>query len=393
MHDTYGVNYARAITPIKSNSFFLFGARGTGKSTFLRRFFDSRDRVLWIDLLHASTADRYGRNPDELISEVRGANAAWDFVVIDEVQKVPKLLDAVHLLIEECKQRFALTGSSVRKLRHGGANLLAGRAFMNHLFPLTHVELGNDFDLAHTLRFGSLPQVVMTKPIEEKNEFLRSYALSFLNEEVWAEHIVRKLDPFRKFLEVAAQCNGEPINYSNIGKDVGAETKTVQSYYQILEDTLLGFHLEAFHGSIRKRQRQAPKFYLFDLGVQRALSRVLNSEPTPATTMYGKGFEHLVIAEAHRLNDYYKKDFRFSYLRTKDQVEIDLIVERPGAPVALIEIKSTDHVDERHVARLKKISKQFKHAESFCLSTDPIPKVLDGVSALPWQTGLREIGL
>jgi len=391
MHDYYGVDYHRQLTPIKTTSFFLFGARGTGKTTFLKSFFAENSRVLWINLLDPETEDKYARSPDVLIQQLRQEKHLWDWIVLDEVQKVPRLLDCVHLLIEEQKKCFALTGSSARKLKRGGANLLAGRAFLNHLFPLTHPELGQDFDLNHALHWGTLPRVVTTKNETEKSEYLRTYALSYLKEEVWAEHIVQKLDPFRKFLEIAAQCNGEPINYSNIARDVHAETKTVQSYYQILEDTLVGHFLEAHHGSIRKRQRQAPKFYFFDPGVTRALARTLGSPPVHGTSDFGRAFEHFVICEAFRLSSYLRKDFSFSYLRTKDQVEIDLIVDRPGLPLALVEIKSTDRVDERHTRGLEKISKSFKKTESFCLSRDNTPKRIGAVNALPWQQGLKEV--
>jgi predicted AAA+ superfamily ATPase len=241
--------------------------------------------------------------------------------------------------------------------------------------------------------YGTLPGLLKFDTGEEKASFLRAYALTYLKEEIWGEHIVRKLDPFRKFIEIAAQSNGEIINYANIARDVGVDTKTVQSYFEILEDTLLGFMLEPYHQSVRKRQRQAPKFYLFDTGVRRALDRTLTIELKPGTYAYGKAFEHLVIAEAVRLNEYKQKDFRFSYLRTKDDAEIDLVVERPGASTALVEIKSTPQVDDRDTRSLERFAADMPKSESFILSTDPMAKQIGKVKAFPWQQGLKELGL
>lgn len=374
----------------------MFGARGTGKSTFLREFFPT-ENVLWIDLLDPIQEEQYALHPNSLKEEIKEQKPHW--IVIDEIQKVPKLLDIVHQLIESSKgkTRFAITGSSARKLKHGSANLLAGRAFMNYLFPLTATELGEKFSLTEALQWGTLPRITQLLTPEEKIAFLKSYALTYLKEEVWAEHVVRRLDPFRKFLEIAAQSSGELINYTNIARDVGADTKTVQSYFQILEDTLIGFLLNPYHRSLRKQQHQAPKFYFFDIGVKRALNHTLTQEITPSTYDFGKTFEHFVILEAHRLNEYCQKDFRFYYLQTKDNAEVDLIIERPGKPVALIEIKSSETVDERDtriVERfLKDFPKKFGSPQGFCFSRDPRPKKIGSVHALPWEMGLKEIGL
>ena len=381
----------RIINPLKSNSFFIFGPRGTGKTTFLKNFF-TRGECYWINLLDPATEEKYARNPATLTHEIEGLRNT-DWVVIDEVQKIPKLLDLIHHHIENSGIKFALTGSSARKLKRGSANLLAGRAFVNHLFPLTHIELKDQFQLDDHLQWGALPKVVQLASAEEKNEFLRAYALTYLKEEVWAEHMIRQMDPFRKFLEIAAQANGQILNYSNIAVDVGVDTKTIQSYFGILEDTLIGTLLEPFHYSVRKRQRKNPKFYFFDLGLKRALERNLTQQLTPGSYPYGLAFEHFVILEAFRLNEYYRNDFRFSYLRTKDDAEIDLIIERPGMPIALVEIKSTDQTDERDVRILERFGKAFKQVESFCLSRDPRPKKIGSVALLPWESGLQEIGL
>ena len=384
--------FHRSITIGNKSSFFLFGPRGTGKSTLIRQQL-AKFEPLWIDLLQPEQEDLYRLSPQSLGDEIAKSVGKIRWVVIDEVQKIPRLLDLVHSLIESTGVLFALTGSSARKLKRGGANLLAGRAFVHHLHPLTHVELGDRFLLDEVLRWGTLPRLFSLQAPEDRTEFLRSYALTYLKEEIQAEQIVRRLDPFRRFLQVAAQTNGEIVNATNIGRDVGADTKTVQSYFQILEDTLLGFSLESHHRSLRKQQRQAAKFFLFDPGIKRALDGTLNQDLTPGTYGYGKAFEHFIILEALRLNSYKRRDFRFSYLRTKDGAEIDLIVERPGLPAVLIEIKSSDRVDDRDTRALERFLPDFPKAEAFCFSRDPRGKKIGRVSALPWNEGLKEIGL
>lgn len=378
--------------PLFTNSFFLFGARGTGKSTFLRDAFRA-ERTLWIDLLDPEQENRYALRPGELMDQIRAGIGQFDWIVIDEIQKVPKLLDVVHAAIEAHGVRFALTGSSARKLKRDSVNLLAGRAFVYHLFPLTSRELGTGFDLAGALHYGTLPRLLALATDDERKAFLRAYAMTYLKEEVWAEHLIRKLDPFRRFLEVAAQCNGEIVNCANIARDVGTDHKTVSAYFEILADTLLGFMLEPYHASVRKRQRQSPKFFLFDPGVARALSGTLNVELVPSTYAFGRAFEHFVLLEIVRLSDYRRNDYRFSYLRTKDGAEIDLIVERPGGRTALVEIKSGDRVDERDVRELSRFLPDFPGAEAFCLSRDKARKRIGDVLAVPWQEGLSELDL
>jgi len=385
--------FNRIINPSKNNSFFIFGARGTGKSTWLEWKFESIPH-LYIDLLNLDEEERLAKDPNALLAQVKGLDQKTRWIVIDEIQKLPRLLDVVHLCIEKHKKLFALTGSSARKLKRGAANLLAGRAFVYHLFPLTHVELGSEFLLPDVLRWGSLAKIFQLPATQDKIRFLRTYAQTYLKEEIVAEQIIRKLDPFRLFLEIAAQQNGEILNFSNIAHDVGVDTVTVQSYFQILEDTLIGFLLHPFHRSIRKRQRTNPKFYFFDLGVKRALEGSLTVDFLKSTYGYGKAFEHFVMVEAHRLNAYHEKDYRFSYLRTKDDAEIDLIIERPGLPLVIVEIKSAERVDSRDIRTLSLFKKDMgKNVEAYCLSCDPIPKKIDDIHLLPWQMGLREIGL
>ena len=192
--------------------------------------------------------------------------------------------------------------------------------------------------------------------------------MTYLKEEIIAEQIVRRLDPFRHFLEVAAQCNGQILNYAKISRAIGVDIKTTQSFFSILEETLVGVLLPAYDRSLRKRQRTQPKFYFFDLGVKRALERTLEQDLHPRTWAFGQAFEHFIILEAIRLSSYFQPDWRFSYLRTKDDAEIDLIVDRPGRPTALIEIKSTDQVKKEDVATLRRFQKDMPNSQAYCFS-------------------------
>lgn len=387
-------SYQRLCNPLKSNSFFLFGARGTGKTHLLREYL-AAERVWSINLLDQTTEDQYARNPDLLYSQAQALAGTIDWIFIDEIQKLPELLDVVHNIIENAAfaaPKFALTGSSARKLKRGAANLLAGRAFVYNLFPLTHTEIGDAFDLDQVLNWGSLPKTLTVASDAERQEYLRSYGITYFKEEVWAEHLVEDLGPFRAFVEIAAQTNGTIVNFAKIAKDVGINEKTAKRYFQILEDTLLGFFLDSFHRSIRKRQIQSPKFYLFDIGVTRSLARMLTQNVVSPSGPYGLAFGHFLIAECIRLNDYRRLDFRFSYFRTSDGAEIDLIVERPGKPLALIEIKSATNPSDDSVDHLIRLREDFGDCECFCLSNIAIPRVFRDVRFVNWRAGLRELG-
>jgi predicted AAA+ superfamily ATPase len=209
--------------------------------------------------------------------------------------------------------------------------------------------------------------------------------------EIQAEQWVRNIEPFRKFLGLAAQMNGCVLNYSNMARDIGVEANTVQSYFDILEDTLVGMRLQAFERSIRKQLRKAPKFYLFDLGIKRALDRTLDVKLTPGTAAYGDAFEHLVIIEIYRLCNYKKPDYSLSYILTKDGAEIDLVVERPGHPTALVEIKSKSVVDDRDCRHLENFKRDFHEPDLFLLSNDPHEQKIGSVRAMHWQKGILEI--
>lgn len=382
--------FHRLCKPSKKNSFFLFGARGTGKSTLLKSLSFLKGSF-YIDLLSAETESKYSIEPDLLFREA-SALKQKQWVVIDEVQKIPKLLDVVHSLIEEKGLYFALSGSSNRKLKRGGANLLAGRAFVFPLFPLTAQEMGDDFDLNQALRWGTLPKIFDYSQDLDRIRYLKTYVHTYIREEILVEQLVRNLDPFRLFLPIAAQMNGKLINYSNISKDTGVDYKTVQKYFEILEDTYIGFFLRPYDRSVRKVQIQSPKFYFFDLGVKKSLENRLQAPLTKSTSEYGDAFESWFINECYRLNNYLELDYKLSFLRTKDDAEIDLVIQRPDKTVSLVEIKSSEKIDERHIKNLVHFSNDFPKADLVCASQVSRSQKFGRVWVLPWKDALEKLG-
>lgn len=373
------------------NSFFLFGARGTGKSTLLSTL-PFLKQAHKIDLLKPSVEDAYRLDP-ELLEKEALALPPGSWVLIDEVQKIPRLLDSVHSLIESHKIKFAMTGSSSRKLKRAGANLMAGRAFTYHLYPFSELELGKKFSLESALRWGSLPQVTNLDSDSNKRKYLDSYVYTYLKEEIQIEQLVRNIDPFRLFLPIAAQMNGEIINYSNISKDTGVSYKTVETYFQILQETLLGFLLLPYSKSVRKVQKQSPKFYFIDQGIKRALEKKLSLPVSPGTSEYGNAFESWFISECQMRNDYLQKDYQFSYLRTKDDVEIDLVIQKPNGQEVLVEIKSTDKILDKHLRSLKGFENDFPKAELICVANIKQEQKVGRIRILPWQKAFRVLGL
>lgn len=383
----------RILNPSKTNSFFLFGARGTGKSTLISTMFDLKDsdRILYLDLLDPLTEKDLAVHPERLLEMVAAYKKAPDWIVIDEVQKIPKLLDVAHKLIFEKKIKFALTGSSARKLKRDAANLLAGRAFSFYLFPLSFLELEERFDLNGYLSFGGLPGIYNLESVLDKKRYLLSYVQTYIKEEVLVEQLVRNIDPFRSFLEVAAQSNSEIINYTSLAKEAGINSKSVERYFTILNDTLLGFFLEPYSKSVRARQKQAPKFYFYDCGVVRALSGEINHELIPQTFEYGKQFEQMVICEFLKLNMYFEKNWKLSYIRTGAGVEIDLIIEKSKKEVVLVEVKSTVKARDEHISSLIGLGSDFKGAKKYLLCQEKTPREVSGVRIMNWVNGIREI--
>jgi predicted AAA+ superfamily ATPase len=310
--------------------------------------------------------------------------------VIDEVQKVPALLDVVHHEIESRGVLFALTGSSARKLRRGAANLLAGRAFVFSLHPITAFEATPDFSLDEALQWGTLPRIFSLAKDSSKELFLDAYVHTYLREEITAEQLVRNIQPFRRFLEVAAQASGTIINFSAIARNIQVDVKTVQNYFSILEDTLLGSLLPAFNRSVRKQQLQAPKFYLFDCGVKRAIEETLRFTPLSSQER-GPLFEQFIINEVRRLNDYYRTKYSLSYLATAGGLEVDLILSRARREPIFIEIKASKTVTKEQLSHLRSLRAEFPSYRYLCLCRDSHPRLVEGIEVLPWRDGLLKL--
>ena len=376
----------------KNYSYLLFGPRGVGKTTLINQQIYKKDSVLNLNLLESDLEFELSKNPSYLIELIDSFEGKLEWVLIDEVQKVPKILDIVHSLIEKRKLKFGLTGSSARKLKRGAANLLAGRAFTLLLHPFSYFEFTKKPALNDLLSFGSLPKIFEFTTSADKIRFLKSYTQTYLKEEIQAEQLTRKMVSFRQFLEVAAQCNGQIINFAKIAKQSRVDEKSVLRYFEILSDTLIGHFLEPYSQSVRKRQSQKPKFYFFDTGVVRAMGGRLTQTLLPSTSEYGILFEQFVINECKYLNDNLELDFKFYYLKTTEQQEIDLIIEKPNGEILLIEIKSALHVTEDHLHSLRTIGSAFEQCDRMVLCRESRTRTTkDGIKILPWDLGIRKI--
>jgi len=381
--------YPRLLNIPKKRSFFLFGARATGKTTLLEKLF-TPEEALFIDLLNPRLLDELQAYPEQLEPLILPSIEKGQTIIIDEVQRVPALLDVVHRLIQKKKATFALTGSSARKQRRGSANMLAGRASVYNLFPLLYAEIGKDFFLQEALEWGTLPELLTLDDDLEKLKFLQAYTDTYVQEEIIAEQIIRKLPPFRRFLHSAAQMNGKIINASKIAADIQTDPSNVRNYFEVLEDTLLGFRLESFNTSIRKRQRQSPKFFWFDTGVARSLQKVLGTKLRPSTSEYGATFEAFLITQIRAALEYQGRQYQLSYLLTKDGAEIDLIIERAGEPTLCLELKSGTKVREEQLTNLKKLSADIANSRAVCLYNGDQKLRYDAVDVLPWRNGFDE---
>ena len=375
----------------KKKSVFVFGARGTGKTSFLRALRETKlKNSIYLDFLNNTTFRRYFENPDLLISEVSShvAKHKTVVVIIDEVQKIPKILDTVHLLIEEHRGNavFVLTGSSARKLKRGGANLLAGRAITNYMYPLSSLEC--DIDLPRALQYGSLPGIYFSEDIEV--ESLETYINTYLREEILEEALVRKLEAFIRFIEIAAQMNGEPINFTKIAKQCKVSPNTLSEYFSVLQDTLIVHRLDGYDQSIRRQLLQAPKYYFFDCGVLNALNGELRTELKPSSFRYGKLFETFVLLEVMRFNSYKSLGLRFNYWREKTGKEIDLIISKSIAkPLVAIEIKSFTEPEDLPAFDL--LDDDMPKIKRWCFCNVPRIADRDGVTFFPWREGLSQL--
>jgi predicted AAA+ superfamily ATPase len=354
-----------------NRSGFLWGPRKTGKTTLLRQQFSA---AFWIDLLNYDLFLQLSQKPNRLrqILEAQPAKT----VVIDEVQKVPQLMDEVHWLIENRGYRFILSGSSARKFKRGQVNLLGGRAWRFELYPLVTPEL-KSFDLEKALISGLMPSHYFSP---DSGMELKAYVHDYLKEEIQAEALCRNIPAFSRFLVSAAAANGMLFNYSNAARDAGVAVRTIREYYQILEDTLLGRRLPPWQRAKKRRLIETAKFYFFDVGVVSSLLgyRVL----TPGTQEYGRAFEHFIIQECWAYNHYSRSDFPMSFWRTASGAEVDLIL---GDADTAIEIKSSEDVQGR-TKGLHLFLEEQKCKKAYIVSREPIPRQLTpNITVLPWR--------
>lgn len=351
------------------DSIFLFGARQTGKSTFLRQKFPDD---IYIDLLNTDLKRRFIRRPS-LLYEMLQDNPPGTRVIIDEIPELPELLNEVHRLISEKEIVFILCGSSARKLKRKGYNTLGGRAYPVYFFPFVSAEIP-DFNLQHAIEYGMLPpHYLATKPQRR----LSAYIDVYLKEEIKEEALVRNLNAFQRFLEIAALTDGEMVNYKNIAQDCGVSANTVSGYFDILEDTLIGFRIPAFAHAMKRRVTQAPKFYYFDVGIA---NHLLHRETlVRGTPEYGHAFEHLIIQEIRAWLSYTENNEGLSYWRTYTGQEVDAVI---GDARVAIEIKSVDEVLPRHIKGLKTFGAEYSQAKQLIVSLDPINRRMENVECV-----------
>lgn len=377
--------------PFGRKSVFLFGPRQVGKSTLVKHLLADLD-YLEIDLLKREVLLKYKSNPDLLRAEVEFSTRNRDkvFVFVDEIQKCPELLDEIHYLIETVREKvsFILTGSSARKLKKVSVNMLAGRAWQFFLFPFTHPELGEKFDLDAALLRGTLPPVI-DESLEDSFRTLRSYVQTYLKEEILDEAIVRNIGAFSRFLDMAADHSGKIVNFSTISRETGVSGKTVKGYYEILEDTLVAIKLEPYLRSARKRLVMHPKYYLFDIGVVNAINGRTSISSVKGSIVYGVLFEHFVILETYRLIHYGEKPFRIFHWRSSHGAEVDMIVESADA-VWAIEIKSSPVVKSGNLRGLRSFMEDHPNARPLCVSTCDTPYMAGKIPVIPWRTLFEE---
>ena len=330
-------------------SFFLWGPRQTGKSTLLREQYpDAR----WLDLLKSDEYIYYSARPERLRQEIEADGPQPEKqIVIDEVQRVPELLNEVHWLIENHRLKFALCGSSARKVRRGGANLLGGRAFRYVLHGLTALELGSGFDLDRLLNHGYLPRSYES---DQPARVLDSYIADYLEEEIAAEGVVRQLPTFASFLDSASLSDGDSVNFANIARDCGVSAPTVRGYFEILEDTLLGTWLPAYRRRNKRRLAKAPKFYFADVGVVNRLAR--RGTVIAGSEQYGKAFENWVYHELSAYTSYREVDAKLTYWRLASGTEVDFLLD--DLSIA-IEAKSSENISTQHLKGLRSIAVEY----------------------------------
>ncbi len=378
--------YKRKITLsiTKSQSCFLWGPRQTGKSTLLNNTFPD---ALYYDLLLASDFRRLLHDPGILRQEceaqdLTGATQTAP-VIIDEVQKLPELLDEVQWLIVNRGLRFVLCGSSARKLKRGGGNLLGGRAVRLELHPLTWSEI-SDFSLERALNHGLLPRHYQA---DDPRPLLHAYVGDYLREEIYAESLVRNLPSFQRFLDVAALANGEIVNYATIAREVGVSAPTVRGYFEILTDTLLGIFVPAFQKRAKRRIVQAPKFYLFDVGVVNELAH--QSQVLPGFMLFGKALEQFILQELRAHASYTGRRYPLAYWRTSSGFEVDFVLAQG---MVAVEVKSSANPTADYLKGIRAFKEEFRAHRYLVVSlVAQARRTEDGIEILPWQDFLTQL--
>lgn len=362
---------------IREDSMFLWGPRQTGKSTLLKQLFP---HAPYYDLLKSEVYTLYKMKPSRLRDECMMMDEG-EVVIIDEVQKIPELLDEVHWLMVNRGIHFILCGSSARKLKRSGANLLGGRAIRKTLHPLVSAEIP-DFDIDKAVNVGMLPRHYLASSPAKR---IQAYVGDYLQQEVIAEALVRNLDSFTRFMEVAAISDGEMVNYSKIASECGVSSKTVKEYFVILQETLLGYMLPAYTKTVKRRVQVAPKFYYFDVGITNYL---LHRDPLRrGTAEYGHAFEHLIVQEVLAYMDYSEAMKGLSFWHTQNNVyEVDLVV---GNAEVAIEIKSSDNVTTSHLKGLKAFGEEHPDCKLIVVSLEERPRMMNGVEIWPAQAFLK----
>lgn len=370
----------------RTQHFFLIGPRQVGKTTLIKESFAEEDRQIY-NLLLSDLYSKYKAEPELFRQEVFAISKKISWIVIDEVQRIPEILNEVQFLIDRgIDQKFIITGSSARKIKRGRGNLLGGRAWALNLFPLSFQEMGSLNKLTDILTYGSLPHIVTSNSDIERQEFLRSYVEVYLKEEIELEALSRNIGGFIRFLSIAAQSNGEQLNFTNIAKDVGISSVTAKEYFKILEDTLLGFFLLPFDLSERKKHKTSPKFYFFDTGVLRATQKKLSLAITSNTFEFGNYFETWIINECMKISSYLRKDLSFSFLRTTADVEVDLIIQCPSGQILAVEIKSKKTPDKRDFeSGFLAIKSLVPKAECICVCTGESQRAVNGYKVMHYS--------
>lgn len=354
---------------LKFKSHFLLGPRQTGKSSLIEHSFHDEHPI--IDLLRTDVYMRLEQAPWELENMIPAGTTC---VIIEEVQRIPMLLNEVHRIIESKKIKFLLTGSSARKLKRANVNMLGGRAWQAQLFPLVSAEI-NNFDLNRYLLYGGLPIVYLSEQPERE---LDAYVNSYLKDEIQAEALVRKLPSFIRFLSVSSICSGGLLNFSKIASDIHVAPNTVREFYSILEDTLLGFMLPPFTQTNKRKIISTAKFYYFDLGVKNYLSKITSL--APKTDLYGQALEHFIALEIRAYLHYYNKKHDLCFWQTQEQQEVDFVI---GNQLA-IEVKSTDRVTDKHLKSLK-LFREENLCKNFCIvAFDKSLHELNGIRVYYW---------